>query len=245
MNGGLRRCLLRERTDTCDFKPKIFHTRVERSMILNTSAVKSYFKGLKELAIKLIVSPVGFFRIMPKTGGLLDPMIYLVMTVLLDVILVSVKSAFTHGAGVNDLRMMVVWLIIASLIAVIVSFFLAGIIFAIWSFMGSKESYETSYRCMAYVQIIVPVAILLSTIPYLGLLGIAWWFYLMVIATREVHALPVKPSLLVFGIIAVLAGLVYCNSVSSAIKAKEHMEEFTKQLQSVPGASTKGDSGNH
>ena len=213
-------------------------------MNLNTATVKSYFKGMMDSAIKLIASPVEFYRAMPKTGGFLDPLFFLVMTVLLDVVLVSVKSAVSHGAGVNDLRMMIVWLLIALLIAVIVSFFVAGIFFAIWSFMGSKESYETSYRCLAYVQVITPVAILLSAVPYLGLLGIAWWFYLMVIATREVHALAIKSALLAFGIIAVLAGLLYYNRVSTAIKAKEHLEEFTKQLQSVPGARNKGDSGN-
>ena len=214
-------------------------------MNLNTATVKSYFKRLIDLAIKLIVNPVDFFRTMPKSGGLIDPMFYLVMTVLIEVMLISVESFVTHGAGVNDLGMLVGGLIIAPLIAVILSFFVAGIFFALWSFMGSKESYETSYRCLAYMQIIVPVAILLSLVPYLGLLGIAWWLYLMVIATREVHKVPAMPALGIFGVIAALGGLVYYNSVSSTIKAKERLEEYTKELQRVPGASDKGNSGNH
>lgn len=213
-------------------------------MNLNTAAVKSYFKGLIGIAIKLIADPADFFRTMPKIGGLLDPMFYLVMTVLLDVMLISVASFVTHGAGVNDLGMLVGSLIIAPLIAVILSFFVAGIFFAIWSFMGSKESYETSYRCLAYTQITIPVAILISLVPYLGLLGIAWWLYLMVTATREVHKLPAKPALLVFGIIAALSGLAYYDSVSSAIKAKERLQEFTRELQKMPDQRDMGKSRN-
>ena len=212
-------------------------------MNLNTAAVKSYFKGLIDCAIGLIVNPVDFFQTMPRSGGLIDPAIYLVMTVLLDVLLISVKSFVTHGVGVNDLGMLVGGLIISSLIAVILSFFVAGIFFAIWSFMGSSESYETSYRCLAYVQILVPIMILLGIVPYLALLGIAWWLYLMVVATREVHKVPVIPALAVFGVIAALSALVYYNSVSSAIKSKEHLQEFTRELQKMPGMDDNGNSG--
>jgi hypothetical protein len=212
-----------------------FQSAKEGSMNLNTATVKSYFKGLFDLVINLIVNPVVFFQAMPKTGGLLYPMSFLVMTVLLDVLLISLESFVTHGVGLNSLGMMLVGMIIASLIAVILSLFVAGIFFAIWSFMGSKESYETSYRCLAFMHLVVPVAILFSIVPYLGLLGIAWWLFLMVTATRVVHDLPAKPALLVFGIIAVLAGLAYYNSVSSSIKAKEHLQEFTRELQKMPG----------
>jgi hypothetical protein len=123
------------------------------------------------------------------------------------------------------------------------SFFVAGICFAIWTFTGSKENYETSYRCLAYPQILFPISILLSIVPYLGLLGIAWWLYLMVIATKEVHKIPIQPALLVFGIIAASSGLVYYNSVSSEMKSKEHLQEFTKELQKMPGKSDTGNPG--
>jgi hypothetical protein len=212
-------------------------------MNLNKDTVKTYFKGQVDIAIKLIASPVDFFRAMPKSGGLLDPVLFLILTVLIDVILVFVESFVKHGAGAYGFGMLVGALVIVSLIAVILSFFAAGILYAIWSFMGSKESYETSYRCMAYMQIVVPFAILISVVPYLGLLGIAWWLYLMVIATMTVHDLPVKPALLVFGIIAALIGLAYYSSVSSAIKAREHLQEFTRELQKMPGTNDTGNSG--
>jgi hypothetical protein len=213
---------------------------------MNESKVTAqiYFKGLVDLAIKLVVKPADFFRTMPRTGGVIGPLLYVVMTALLSVVLSAAESSVTFGAGIHDLGMLAIWLIIVPLIAVIMSFFLAGVCFAIWSFTGSSESYETSYRCLAYMHILMPIMILISFVPYLGLLGFVWWLYLMVIATREVHKIPVKPALLVFGIIAALSGLVYYSSVSSEMKSKQHLEEFTKQLQKMPGASGTGNPGN-
>jgi Uncharacterized protein conserved in archaea len=206
--------------------------------------VRSCIKGSTDLAIKLIVTPAGFFRTMPKTGGLIDPLLYVVMTSLLGVVLSAVESSVSHGAGVHDLGMLAIWLVTVPLIAAILSFFVAAICFAIWTFTGSSESYETSYRCLAYMQILFPITILLSIVPYLGLLGIAWWLYLMVIATREVHKTPIQPALLVYGIIAALIGLVYYSSVSSEMKSKEHLQEFTKELQKMPDTNGMGNPGN-
>ena len=212
---------------------------------MNESKVtmQTYIKGLIDLAIQLIAKPVDFFKTMPKSGGLLDPLLYVVMTALLGVVLSTIESFLTRGAGVHDLGMLAIWLIIVPVIAAILSFFVAAICFAIWTFTGSNESYETSYRCLAYMHVLMPITILLSFVPYLGLLGIAWWLYLMVIATREVHKISINPALLIFGFIAALSGLVYCSSVSSAINSKEHLKEFTKELQKIPGMNDMGNSG--
>ncbi len=204
------------------------------------ATTQAYFKGLKALVIKLIVKPDDFFRSMPKDGGYLEPLSFVVLATLLGVLLNAVEMLVTRGVG---LSMVAIWLLTVPLIMVILSFFFSGICYAAWSFMGSKENFETSYRCVAYMQILFPIMILLSIVPYLALLGIAWWLYLMVIATREAHKVSVKPALLVFGIIAALSGLIYYNSVSSAIKSKEHLEEFTKELKKMPGTSDMGNSG--
>jgi len=205
------------------------------------ATTQAYFKGLKALVIKLIVKPDDFFRSMPKDGGYLEPLSFVVLATLLGVLLNAVEMLVTRGVG---LSMVAIWLLTVPLIMVILSFFFSGICYAAWSFMGSKENFETSYRCVAYMQILFPIMILLSIVPYLALLGIAWGLYLMVIATREAHKVSVKPALLVFGIIAALSGLIYYNSVSSAIESKEHLEEFTKELKKMPGTSDMGNSGN-
>ena len=203
------------------------------------ATTQAYFKGLKALVIKLIVKPDDFFRSMPKDGGYLEPLSFVVLATLLGVLLNAVEMLVTRGVG---LSMVAIWLLTVPLIMVILSFFFSGICYAAWSFMGSKENFETSYRCVAYMQILFPIMILLSIVPYLALLGIAWWLYLMVIATREVHKISVKPALLVFGIIEALMGLIYYSSVFSAMKSKERLKEFTKDLQKMPGTSESGNS---
>jgi hypothetical protein len=204
-------------------------------MNVNIDDVKTYVAGLWNLGVKSIAHPVDFFHDMPKSGGLLDPMIFLMVTVVIDLLLLFIQSFVTHGAGVYGLGIFAISLAILLLVAVILSLFAAGILYVIWSFMGSNESYETSYRCLAYLQSVVPITILATTVPYLGLLGIAWGLYLLVVATREVHNAPVKPAILVFGIIAALVALAYCISVSSALKTKEHLREVTRDLQEMPG----------
>ena len=199
--------------------------------------MQSYFKGLKDLVVKLIVKPADFFRDMPKTGGLLDPVIFVLLTSLLGVLLNVITLIVTAGVS---LSMVAVWLVTVPIIMLIMSFFIAGICYAAWAFMGSKENFETSYRCLAYMQILSPIMILISIVPYLGLVCIAWWLYLMVIATREVHKVSVKPALAVFGIMAAIVGLIYYSSVASTMRDKERLEEYTKELQKMPDTDSLG-----
>jgi len=209
----------------------------------NNVTVRSYLAGLGNFTIKLMVKPVDFFRTMPKSGGFLDPLLYIVVAALLGVLLNTIESFVSHGVGIHDLGILFTQLVIVPLIAVILSFFFASIFFVLWSFIGSQENYQTSYRCLAYMQIVFPVTILLSILPYLGLLGIGWWLYMMVIASKEVHKVPVRSALVIFGIIAAIPALVYYNSVSSILKTKQHLQEFTQELQKMPGKNGPGNSG--
>ncbi|MGC2165549.1 MAG: YIP1 family protein [Gallionella sp.] len=188
-------------------------------------------------AIRLLGHPVVFFRTMPKTGSLLEPLHFIALTGALDVTLINIRYFSSHGAGIHELALMASNLILVLLIAIVGGPFVAGLMFAIWSLMGSTESYATSFRCMAYTQIVVPFAILLSIVPYLGLLGIVWWITLMVIATRDIHKQSIRQALAVFGTIGMAISLVYYNAVSSNIQARQHLQEFTRELQKMPNGS--------
>ncbi len=204
---------------------------------MNKSMVtaRSYLLGLKTLSTKLLFKPADFFRAMPRNDGFLDPLLYVVMAAVLGVVLNTIESFVSHGAGIRDIGILFIQLMVVPLIAVILSFFFAGVCFALWSFMGSQENYQTSYRCLAYMQLVFPIVVLLSILPYLGLLGIVWWLYMMVIASREVHNVPLKPALLVFGIIAAIPALVYYSSVSATLKSEQRLQALTKELQRMPG----------
>ncbi len=209
---------------------------------LNTN-MKVYFKELTNLSIKLLLRPADFFRAMPKSGGFVEPLLYVVAAAVLGVLLNTIESLLAHGAGMRDLGILFIQLIIVPSIVVILSFFFAGVCFALWSFMGSQENYQTSYRCLAYMHILFPIVVLFSVLPYLGLLGIIWWLYMMVIASREVHKVPFKPALLAFGIIAAIPALVYYSSVSSTLKSEQRLQELTKELQRMPGKNESGNFG--
>ena len=201
------------------------------------ASAQACIKRLIGYALKLIIEPGEFFRTMPKSGGIQEPLAYIILTVWLDVFLIAIETFIKHGVGTYNLSILLGSLILFPLIVVILSFFVGGIFYAAWLFMGSQENYETSYRCMAFMQILVPITILLSLFSYMGLLGIAWWLYLMVVATKIVHKLPIKHALIVFGCIAAISALIYYSSVSSSIKTNEHLQEFTDGLQRMPSNS--------
>ncbi len=198
---------------------------------------KSSIEMALNRAIQLLGHPVVFFRTMPRTGNLLDPLLFIAVTVTVDVILINIRYFSSHGAGMHDLALLTINLILVLLVALVASPFAAGLLFAIWSLMGSDESYGTSFRCLAYTQVVIPFAILFSIVPYLGLLGIAWWVILMVFASRDIHKLSIAQALKVFGTIGLVISLVYYNAVSSDLAARLHLQEFTKELQKMPTQS--------
>jgi len=110
----------------------------------------------------------------------------------------------------------------------------AAVMFIIWKIMGSRESYETAYRCGAYASGIVPITTLLGIIPYLGsIIGIAWLLYLMVVASTEVHKIEQKKALMVFGTICALLVIMNTCSQYGARKMQKGMDEWSTKMQNM------------
>lgn len=192
-------------------------------------------------AVKMLTSPVDFFRTMPKSGGFPDPLVYVVVIALIDVVLIAVKSLVFHEAGLGGIGALIGGLIIGPIVAVIASFIAAAIFFVIWMIMGSKENYETAYRCTAYIYTLSPITILLGFVPYLGLAGIAWGLYLMVTASVEVHKISAKTAWIVFGIVAALFALSYLGMEYAARKARDTLQGYSQELRKMQNGTDKGD----
>ncbi len=179
---------------------------------------KNVVQGIMDTAMQVVSKPVEFFKSMPRTGGFGDPLVFavalgVVSGVLRGVLgLVHLGGAFGIGAAMRA--------IIVTPIAVLIGGFIgAAIMFVIWKLMGSNESYETAYRCGAYISAISPIAVLAGIVPYVGaLVGIAWGLYLVVTASVEVHKIAARTAWLVFGI---LAGIFVLASVSSQLAARK------------------------
>jgi hypothetical protein len=165
---------------------------------------KARLNTIIENAGRLIRDPVGFYRDVDKSGGFFEPLIYVVVMAAgtgLIIAVLSLLGAGMTGAIAIGLGVVVVF----PVVAVIGSFIAAAILFLVWKLLGSNESYETGYRCVAYATVVYPVSAVLGLIPYLGaMLGVVWGMYLMIVATSEVHRLKRKTAFIVFGVLGVL-----------------------------------------
>lgn len=183
------------------------------------------FGAIPQTAIKVLTSPSAFFREMPKTGGFVEPLVFaIVMGVvsgLIQAILGIIGLRFVIGIGMALASVILVPILIA-----IGSFIGAAILFVIWKLMGSQESYETAYRCGAYILALSPITAILGIIPYIGSpIGIVLGILFIVIASVEVHKIPSQKAWLVFGIIGAIFVLL---SISSEFAARRLAREATK-----------------
>jgi hypothetical protein len=189
-------------------------------------------KGILNTAIKVITNPVGFYREMPKTGGFIEPLIFAVALGLVSGVLTAILSIFSLGS-VTSFMMGLAYIILYPIMVAIGSFIGAAILFIIWKIMGSQEPYETAYRCMAYAMAISPITVLLQIIPFIGsILGLAWYLYLIVVSSTEVHKIAQKTALLVFGIIFILLAIgTTCGNLATrkVQKSIERYEDMTPE----------------
>ncbi|MEN6439087.1 MAG: YIP1 family protein [Syntrophobacter sp.] len=169
--------------------------------IMGDKNPQDYAMSILNTAVLVITRPVDFYREMQRSGGFVDPLIFLVVMGLVGGILQTFFALLGLGYGGFGLSS----IIIAPIVAAIFGFVGAAIVFGIWKLLGSTQSYEVAYRCAAYGAAISPLTTLVQPIPYLGaLVGIAWGLYLMVIASTEVHEIEPKKAYIVFGVIGVI-----------------------------------------
>jgi hypothetical protein len=148
-------------------------------------------------AIDVIARPAAFFRAMPRSGGLADPFLFLLM---IGVLTGLVNMALSPFIAHQTFGMALASVAFIPLMLAIFGFVVAGFLFLIWKVMGSSESYATSYRCMAYASAILPIAVVLGAIPYLGTaIFVFWWMWLLVTASIQVHGLRQSVAVAVFG----------------------------------------------
>jgi hypothetical protein len=208
---------------------------------------------------RMLKDPAGFYREMKKTGGFLDPLIYVVVMAAGTGLIIAVLSLLGVGmTGAIAIGLGAV--VVFPVFAVIGSFIAATILFLIWKLLGSNESYETGYRCVAYAAVVYPVSAVLGLIPYLGsMLGVIWGMYLMTVATSEVHRLKRKTAYIVFGVLGVLLIISNIgaeresrrmapmqktiseqlpgNEYKAPVEAGEAVDEFLKGFEKATGNS--------
>ena len=195
--------------------------------------MEKYVYNILDTVVKVITNPVGFFRGMSKEGGFQDPLIFAAALGVVARVLRAVLSIAGLGVGTTFFLALASIVVVPILVAIF-GFVWAAIMFAIWKTMGSQESYETAYRCVAYAGGIVPITTLLSFIPYLGsIVGIVWMLYLMVVASTEVHKIEQKKAVLAFGIICVLLVIMNTCSQYNTRKMQKRMKDWSNKVQNM------------
>lgn len=194
------------------------------------ACMANQIEAIKNTVVQVIVQPVSFFQGMEKSGGFGPPVLFVVAMGILTALVSIVLSIL--GLGMYGFGMALASLIFIPVLMVVVSFIVAAILFVIWRLIGSKESYETAFRCYAFCLAITPITTVLNVIPYVGaLVGFAWMLYLIVIASSEVHQIERRKAWIVFGIIAVLLALLTIGAQRSASKMEQNLQGLSQQME--------------
>ncbi len=188
------------------------------------------FNKIVQIALKILKTPVAFYQTMPKSGGFLEPMLFVIMMAIavgLIMTLFSILGLGMHGGMVAGFGA-ILFTVAASIIS---SFIGAAILFVIWKLMGSNESYEVSYRCIAYASVVYPIVAILSPIPYIGsILSTLLGTILMIIASIEVHHVNPKTAYIVFCVLGIVAALTNISNEMVVRSMAEQTEEFASQF---------------
>jgi len=204
------------------------------------------FAAIPQTAVRVITQPAAFFREMPKTGGFVEPLVFMVVLGVVSGLIQAVLSML-HLSVAGGAMTGIAAIVIMPIAIAIFGFVGAGIAFVVWKLMGSQENYETAYRCCAYTSAISPITTVIGIIPYLGsVIGILIGTYYIVMASVEVHGIPAKKAWTVFGIIAVVLSLMSLSGqyaarkfANEAARFQQEMEQTSKEIQKSTEESRK------
>jgi hypothetical protein len=189
------------------------------------------FAKIPQTAIKVLTSPEEFFKEMPKTGGFVEPLVFMIAMGVVAGLLQSILSVLRLQVGAG-MAMGLGSVILLPIMIGIFGFVGAAILFLIWKLTGSQESYETAYRCGAYVGVLTPISVLLHLIPFVGgAVSVLLMTFFLVTASVAVHNIPSGKAWMVFGIIG---GLLVFFSVSAELAARRigrQAAEYQKQAE--------------
>ena len=181
-------------------------------------------------AKSVITAPSTYFQNMKKTGGLVEPLIFIAVMAVVTGVLAAVLSFFFSAVGLRAFGLgAIIFIPIGALIGAFIG---AGILFVIWKLMGSEQDYEASFRCLAATMAIYPVTTLLSILPYIGTIAtVAWGTYLLIEASVAVHGRERKASQLVFGVIGVVLHIMNVSSEYTIRQMGDQAEELSRVLE--------------
>jgi len=199
---------------------------------------KIRWEKMAEDTKKFFVAPQALYQNFEKEGGYLEPLIYifiiyvLVFILLLLHLFLKVPIAFSLPHLSFNLFVLIFILPIEIIIG---SFISTAIAHLIWIFLDSKESFKTSFKCMASFAPLTLIGIVAGYIPFLGrwLGGIACifiGFYYIVLASVYVHNIDRERATKVFLLIAIVLALI---NITTNIRFTISNRKMQKQQEEI------------
>lgn len=189
------------------------------------------FEAIPVAAIKVITNPVEFYQGMKKSGGYVEPLVFMIALSVIAGVVSAVLSLFGLGMA-TAMTAGLIAVILIPIFVIIFSFIGAGIAFVIWKMMGSQEDFETAFRCVAYTAAIAPINAVLGVIPYLGSIVSALWpMALLAIASIHVHRRSTQLSWGVFGALGVLFVLIGLTGERASRQMADEMQDWQQMME--------------
>lgn len=181
-----------------------------------------------------LFNPTNFFRKLPVTGGIGNPLLYGLILGMIGVIFSIMYNQFWGNVfdlsrfapymghnfdweGYNFARQvesvgMLVWLVVSPFFIAAGFFIASGIFHLILLIFGwNKENFEATFRVISYSE----GAQFFQIVPFFGgLITLVWSVVLYVIGLKEVHKLSVGQALLVVFLPLILICLCCCGSLA-------------------------------
>ena len=186
---------------------------------------------------QVLLDPRSFFAHLPRHGGYGEPVIFVGIMAVIAGVLGALLSFFTP-LRIGGMTFGVVSILVMPLVLIIGSFIAAGLMHAVWKFMGSRQDFENAYRCIAFSTAIVPVTTLVAILPYFGTLAAnIWWFWLMLLASTTVHGLEFRKSLYVLGALALVIVLMNLSGEKTQRDSDARLDDFQQQMDELQNMS--------
>ncbi|PIE70625.1 MAG: hypothetical protein CSA22_07145 [Deltaproteobacteria bacterium] len=187
---------------------------------------KTKIDAMKTTILSLAKNPAGFYRDMPREGGVVDPLIFmLIMAVLAAVVRVGLSAIGLGNAA--PLPDGLACLVTIPVYVGLFGFAVAGILMLVWRAMAVDATFESAYRVLAYAAIALPVMELLAVIPFIGVIaGMALLLYLVVTASVAMHDIEPRLTWYTFGVIFALLAI----GMASVKNAKPALDAYHQKM---------------
>lgn len=201
--------------------------------VVDSFSLSQFWRG----AGGLFRAPKALLRSMSKDGGYGKPIVYALLWQYVAsavALLVSLIRPLPTPFGVTG---KIALFFLTPPLTLLVGFFFAALFFVIWHLMGSAHNYQTAFRFWALLAPLGVASALLRAVPYASLLVMVFYFYLLVAASVELHAIRPTKAWTVWGVLLVgVSFLVAVAGVIGAVRGKSLSAGGGSPLGGFPSA---------